>query len=91
VLAEHLVDLVAAGHDRVQGGHRLLEDHAHAGGAQLAQAAQRRMGDVFAFQQDLRPLHRQRLGQQAHHALRDDALARAGFADQADDLACGRR
>jgi hypothetical protein len=38
VKAQHLVDLVAAGHDRIQRGHRLLEDHRHARGAQLAQA-----------------------------------------------------
>ena len=37
--AQHLVDLAADRHDRIERGHRLLEDHRHRGGAQLAQAA----------------------------------------------------
>jgi hypothetical protein len=40
-------------HDRVQRGHRLLEDHAHAGAAQLAQPRSALDADqVFALQQD---------------------------------------
>ena len=39
--AQHLVDLVAAGHDRIERGHRLLEDHRHARAAQLAQPGRR--------------------------------------------------
>jgi hypothetical protein len=84
---QHFVDLVAAGHDRVQRGHRLLEDHRHARGAQLAQPGFGRVSDVF-IQQGNSPAHdRQVAGQQAHHALRDHRLARARFSDQADDLA----
>ncbi len=75
VFAQHFVDLVTTGHDRVQRRHRLLKDHRHARRAQFAQAAQRRMGDVFALQDDLAGGHRQGLGQQAHHALRDHRLA----------------
>ena len=75
VLAQHLVDLVAAGHHRIERRHRLLKDHAHAGGAQLTQARQRRMGDVFALQQNLAGFHWQLARQQAHHALGNDAFA----------------
>ena len=35
---QHLGDLVADGHDRVERRHRLLEDHGHARAAQVAQA-----------------------------------------------------
>ena len=77
VLGQHLVDLVAAGHHRVQGRHRLLEDHRHARGAQFTQARQGGVRDVLALQQDAPAGHRQLLGQQPHHALRDDALAAA--------------
>src|SRR5258705_152184 len=35
---QNLVNLIAAAHDRIQRGHRLLEDHRHARGAPLPQA-----------------------------------------------------
>ena len=72
VLCQHFIDLVAASHHRVQRRHRLLKNHRHARGAQLTQAAHRRMRDVFALQQDLPTQHGQLVGQKAHHALGDD-------------------
>ena len=87
VLDQHLVDLLAAAHDRVERGHRLLEDHRHPGRAELAQPARRCARQVVAVEPDRAAGDRQRLRQQAHHALRDHRLARARLADEADDLA----
>ena len=84
---QHLVDLLAAGHDRVERRHRLLEDHRHARAAQLAQARFARGQDVLAFEQDLARGRLQRLGEQPHHGEGDHRLARARLAHQADDLA----
>ena len=53
VLAYDLVELVAAAHDGVERGHRLLEHHRHAGGPQLAQPPGRRPQDVLALEPDL--------------------------------------
>ncbi len=52
MLQQHLVDLPAAGHDRVERGHRLLEHHRHARAAQLAQPLRARLRHVFALEQD---------------------------------------
>ncbi len=87
VLGQHFVDLIAAGHDRIECGHRLLKDHRHAGGAQFAQPRERCVGDVFTLQQDAPRHHRQGLRQQAHHRLGNDRFARAGLAHQAQDFA----
>ena len=86
-VSQHLVDLLAAGHDRIERGHRLLEDHRHARAAQLAQRAP--VGaSMFSPSSRISPRGRlQRLGQQAHDGEGDHRLARARFADQADDLA----
>ncbi|OIQ63367.1 hypothetical protein GALL_550910 [mine drainage metagenome] len=46
--AQHLVDLAADRHHRVERGHRLLEDHRHGGGAQPPQAAVARGEQLFA-------------------------------------------
>jgi hypothetical protein len=57
VWTQYLVDLLAAAHHRIERGHRFLEDHRHAGAAQLAQALLARAEDVLALQQDRpRPL-----------------------------------
>ena len=84
---QHLVDLLAAGHDRVERGHRLLEDHRHARAAQFAQPRLVGRQDVLALEQDLARARLQRLGEQAHDGEGDHRLARARFAHQADDLA----
>ena len=46
---QHLGDLLAHRHDRVQRGHRLLEDHGHARAAQVAQARRGRLQHVLAL------------------------------------------
>ncbi len=67
--------------------HRLLKDHRHARATQLAQPGLVGGQDVLAFEQDFARSRLQRLGEQAHHREGDDRLARARFADEADDLA----
>ena len=52
VRAQHLVDLPADGHHRVERRHRLLEDHRHRRGAQLPQAPVARGEQLFADQLD---------------------------------------
>ena len=84
---QHLVDLQAAGHDRIERRHRLLEDHRHARAAQFAQPRLAGGQHVLALEQDLARGRLQGLGQQPHDGEGDHRLARAGFAHQADDLA----
>src|SRR4029079_18389805 len=88
---QNLVDLVAAAHDRIERGHRFLEDHRHARRPQLAQAGFVRARDVFIQQRNRSGSNRQPLGQQAHHALRDHRFSRPRFAHQADDFALADR
>jgi hypothetical protein len=79
VEAEDLVDLVAAAHDRVQRGHRLLEDHRHARAAHLARRR-------ASFHKHFTRSDRQVLRQQPHGRVRDHRLPRARLSDQAEDF-----
>ncbi len=84
---EHLVDLGAAAHDRVERGHRLLEDHRHGRAAQLAQASLVDLQQILAFEDDTaRDRAQLALRQEAHDAVRGHRLARAELADQAQDF-----
>ena len=84
---QHLADLVADPLDRIERGHRLLEHHGHAGAAGGAQLGIRFGGEFLALQPHRAGLDVHRvLRQQAHHRLRGDGFAGAGFADDADDL-----
>ena len=86
--AQHLVDLAADRHHRIERRHRLLEDHRHGGGAQLPQAAVAGGEDFLADQFDSAAgRHQRALLQQAHHRQRRHGFARAAFADQAQRLA----
>jgi hypothetical protein len=68
VRAQHLVDLVAAGHDRVERRHRLLEDHRHARAAQLAQPRLRWRARMSSPCSRISPAGPAAPWQQAHHA-----------------------
>ena len=86
--AQHLVDLAADRHHRIERGHRLLENHRHGGGAQLPQPPVAGAEQFLADQLDAARGRRQRaLLQQAHHRQRSDRLARSAFADQAQRFA----
>jgi hypothetical protein len=74
--------------DRIERGHRLLEDHRHLAAAQAAALVGRKAEDVAAFEEDRIGLDLAgRARHQAHDGERGDALAAAGFADQADGAA----
>gem|GEM_PF-3299478 len=84
--AQHLGNLIADIHQRVQRRHWLLKDHAD---AFAADAAQRLFGQVqqVAAVQIHPPFGVHAIGQQAHDRQRRHGLARAAFADQPGDLA----
>ena len=72
-----LIDLVTAGHDRVERGHGFLEHHAHAASAQSAQSRGRGIEQGLALQHDLAATGSKLLGQQTHHGGGHDRFARA--------------
>ena len=82
-----LGDLPADGVDRRQRGHRILEDHGDLAAAQLAHVA-RRQADKFAAAIGDRAFD-DRIGivDEAHDGEQRQGLARARFADDAQDLA----
>ena len=88
VRQDRLDDLLADRMDRVERGHRLLEDHRHRGSAQPAPLVGREAQHVAAVEQ-----HRigrdlaGRARDQAHHRQRGHALAAARFAHQPHGLA----
>ena len=85
---EHFGDLVAEPHDRIERGHRLLEDHRDAVAADAAHLGARLHEQVVAFEQHAARRRGELAGrQQAHDGVRGDGLARAGLADHANDLA----
>ena len=90
VSIEHLADLLADLHHRVQRGHRLLEDHADALAPNGAQLVLGQGQQVAAFEQDATG-HRchMRPGQEAHHRVGDHRLARARLTNHAQRLAGG--
>ena len=86
--ADRLHDLLADGEHRVERGHRLLEHHGDAGPANALHARIRECGQHLAGEAHLAGGDaRGRLRQQAHDGQRGDALAAAGFPDDAEDLA----
>jgi hypothetical protein len=84
---EDLADLGTDPHQRVQGGHRLLEDHADAQAAQFAVLLLGEGQQVLAIEERLAAHRTYPLGQQAHDGIGRHGLAGAGFADHAEDLA----
>ncbi len=85
------LNLIADGHDGVQAGHRLLEDHRDAAAADLAHLfAVAVVGQKIirhAFQIYLSAGHAAGAGDQLEAREHGDGLARAALADDADDLA----
>jgi hypothetical protein len=89
VQLEHLADLVAYRVQRVERGHRLLEDHADAPAADAAHLALGFSDQVLALEADRSGGHRS--VHQAQHRQRGDRLTRAGLANQGELLAGGDR
>ena len=88
---ERLGDLTADGKDRVQARHRLLEDHGDLIAADLVHFVHRQLAEFLAIEQDLAGIDVTVSVQQTENAHGRDALAGAGFTDNAKDLACVQR
>ncbi len=76
VRADALGQLVLHGEDRVQAGHRLLEDHRDLVAANAAHLVWESFEQVLPAVEDLAVDHAPRRLEQAHHRERRDALAR---------------
>lgn len=86
VHAHDFADLLAHGHQRIEGRQRLLEDHGHVLAAHRQQGGLVLPQQVLAAEQDLAALRLEVVGQQAHDGVGAHRLARAGLADDAQDL-----
>ena len=87
VRLEHLGDLVADPHQRVERRHRLLEHHGDAAAAQSEPLVFIQSQQVPLIKKNLASLTADRIGQEAHQGVGAHRLAGAGFADHAEDLA----
>ena len=88
---QRLHHLLADRQDRVERGHRLLEDHRDVAAADLAHLFRRERQQIAAVERDAALRHPPGLGEQAHDGERGDRLAAAGLADEGDDLAAINR
>jgi hypothetical protein len=79
---QDLADLPLDRVQRIERGHRLLEDDRDVVAAELAQLAFRQCQDLAALEADLAGRMMRGRGQELHHAQRAHRFARAGFADQ---------
>ena len=87
VHAQRLAHLKTDLHSRVQGGQRILEDHADLGAAQLALLLEGQLGEVLAVEDDRAGGDLAALGEQAHEGQGRHGLAGAGLAHDAQGLA----
>jgi hypothetical protein len=87
VRAVGLGDLLADAEDRVERGHRLLEDHRDVAAADGLHLRLGQVGQVLPLEQDLAVDAGVALGQQAQHAQASDGLAAAAFAHHAQAFA----
>ena len=81
-------DLGADGHDRVEGGHGLLEDHGDLAAAMVAHGFGREIEEILAVETDLAG-DSGGVGEQAQEGERGGGFAGSGLADEAEGLACG--
>ena len=86
---EHLGDLVADPHQRVQRRHRLLEHHRDVAAAQAEPLVLVEGQEVLSLKQNLAGFADDVVGQQSHQGVGAHRLSRTGFADHAKDLAGG--
>jgi len=82
-----LDDLSADREDRIEGGHRLLEDHRYLCATQVAERAPIKPHHVLAGDGDRSRDVRNVSREQPHHGAQRDTLARARFADDAEHFA----
>ncbi len=79
-------DLIADGPERIERGHRLLEDHADLAAANVAEGRLVEAEQIGAVEADVAG-GRGAVGQQAHQGEGGHRLARAALADDAEHLA----
>ena len=85
---ERFAQLLFDGVQRVERGHRLLENHRHAVSAQFLQPRRLSAQQLLTVEADAAVgVAGARVGQQLQHRERCNRLARAGFADQRHGLA----
>ena len=84
---EHLGDLLADVPDRVQRGLRLLEDHADPVAADPLHVLVGQLEQIQIVEHHLARLDAARIGHEPHDRQAGHALAAAGLADEAHDLA----
>ncbi|KMS64599.1 hypothetical protein BVRB_018640, partial [Beta vulgaris subsp. vulgaris] len=84
---QRLHDLEADVEAWVEAGHRLLEDHGDVLADDLAPGAGRETEQVLALEAHLVGENLARIGNEPHDRQHGDALAGAGFADHAQELA----
>ena len=84
-------DLVAHGEDRVQAGHRFLEDHRDAAAAQGAHFGIWQGEQILAVEHDAAGGDAAGGWHQAHGGERQHGFAAAAFADDAEGFAPGHR
>src|SRR6516162_5088621 len=82
-----LDDLSADREDRIEGGHRLLEDHRYLCATQVAERAPIKPHHVLAGDGDRSRDVRNVSREQPHQGAQRDTLARARFADDAEHFA----
>src|SRR6266542_4231627 len=87
---QDLADLAANGEDRIERGHRLLEDEGDRAAAHAPELARRHGEQIATLEHGLAADDRG-LGQQADERHARDALAAARLADDAEHLALAER
>ena len=85
--AQGLHDLEADGEAGVEARRRLLEDHRHVLAGEPPAACGRHRQQILAIEDETVGAHFARPGDEAHQRQHGHALAGAGFAHDADDLA----
>src|SRR5207247_228558 len=91
VRAHRIHELIADAHDRIERVHRALQDHGHVAPAEPAQLLGALAEQVLALEEDAAARDPRRRTEDLHHRVRDRALAAAGLAGEADDLALENR
>src|SRR4029077_17626538 len=88
VQQQDFADLLLDGVERIERGHRLLENDRDVVAADVADLALRQAEQLLPLEVDRAGrMARRRIGQQLHHGERGHRLARAGFTDQRHGLA----
>ncbi len=87
MIDQRLANLVADAHDRIERGHRILEDEADIAAAHLAQVGIGHLLQVAPVEIRRTLRHLDLVRQKPHQAEHRQALAAAGFADDAKRLA----